>query len=728
MNNRYAGKALVWTVFGLLLGCSSVLIAIALTWSNPAQPGWLGSALIYIVLAVAACLTVAGITFSLTSSSICHGIASALDKAANGDCPAGAELLHGSDKRLRESFNRLSNTIECRCRQDSENEQEVLKLRKRSEGLEEMLIHANADLSHKELMLREINTELATANNAKTEFISGMGRELRLPLNTIIGLADFINTGKLGPVNSKQREYLEKVGTRAGNMLDIVNHVLEYTRLDAGEQLEYTSIALPEIADELSGSLISYSDTKQVALSFDIPDDSIKADPAKLRFILHDLMHNAVKFNNPGGHASLSVRAVEWADVLDMLESADIENVEKSDGKAGKFFEFTIKDNGIGMDHATLRGAFRPFSHDNTNGGGNRGGAGLSLFLAKKFVELHGGWIWAQSAPGSGTTLAFVLPASPDDKWMSAGPRMRKILVVDDDPAQLDIMSRFLNDESYVIYRASDGAEALEMADEVSPDLILLDVMMPKMDGIRVCATLKQHERFARFRHVPVVMATSLTDIEKKVEAIQAGADDVLIKPVDRKLLRERIRSLLETKDEFEEILASYRNAEKNATLDALTGLYNRRYMEEIMTREFMNSRRHGRDLSVLMMDLDHFKRYNDTHGHQAGDSLLKGVAKIFRNTVREVDVVARYGGEEFLAILPETPPELAAMVAERIRVTVESGTGVTISIGIATYPGDATDISELINNADTALYAAKGAGRNRAVKFSDTFGLKYGA
>lgn len=726
MNNRETGKALVWAVFGLLLGCSSVLIAVAWTWSSPAQPGWLGSALIYVVLAIAACLTVAGITFSLTSSSVCHGIASALDKAADGDCPAGAELLHGSDKKLRESFNRLSAMIDCRCRQDSENEQEVSKLRKRSEGLEEMLIHANADLSHKELMLREINTELATANHAKTEFISGMGRELRLPLNTIIGLADFINTGKLGPVNSKQREYLEKVGTRAGNMLDIVNHVLEYTRLDAGEQLEYASVSLPEIAEELSGSLASYSEAKQVAISVDIPDESIKADPAKLRFILHDLVHNAVKFNNPGGYASLSARTVEWADVLDKLESADIENVDKSDGKAGKFFEFTIKDNGIGMDHATLRGAFRPFSHDNSSG--NQGGAGLSLFLAKKFVELHGGWLWAESAPGAGTTLTFVLPASPDDRWISAGPRMRKILVVDDDPDQLEIMSRFLNDETYVIYRASDGAEALEVADEVSPDLILLDVMMPKMDGIRVCAMLKQHERFARFRHVPVVLATSLSDIDKKVEAIQAGADDVLIKPVDRKLLRERIRSLLETKDEFEEILASYRNAEKNATLDSLTGLYNRRYMEEIMTREFMNSRRHGRDLSVLMMDLDHFKRYNDTNGHQAGDTLLKGVAKIFRDTVREVDVVARYGGEEFLAILPETPPDMASMVAERIRGTVESVTGVTISIGIATYPGDATDISELINNADTALYTAKGAGRNRAVRFNDTLGLKCSA
>jgi diguanylate cyclase (GGDEF)-like protein len=142
--------------------------------------------------------------------------------------------------------------------------------------------------------------------------------------------------------------------------------------------------------------------------------------------------------------------------------------------------------------------------------------------------------------------------------------------------------------------------------------------------------------------------------------------------------------------------------------------------MEGIMTREFMNARRHGRDLSVLMMDVDHFKNYNDKFGHQAGDNILKGVSRIFRDIVREVDLVARYGGEEFIAILPETPPDMAAMVAERIRTAVEDGNEVTISIGAASYPGDSTDMADLIKDADTALYAAKDAGRNRTVKFND--------
>ncbi|HEX9861093.1 MAG TPA: diguanylate cyclase, partial [Nitrospirota bacterium] len=277
-----------------------------------------------------------------------------------------------------------------------------------------------------------------------------------------------------------------------------------------------------------------------------------------------------------------------------------------------------------------------------------------------------------------------------------------------------------LKDDRYVLYKATDGVEALSMAEDVYPDLILLDVVIPRMDGITVCSTLKQQDRFSRFKHVPIVMSTSLTEVEKRVEAIQAGADDILIKPVDSKLLKERVRTLLEAKDEFESILASYRDAERNATVDPLTGLYNRRYMEGIMTREFMNARRHGRDLSVLMMDVDHFKNYNDKFGHQAGDNILKGVSRIFRDIVREVDLVARYGGEEFIAILPETPPDMAAMVAERIRTAVEDGNEVTISIGAASYPGDSTDMADLIKDADTALYAAKDAGRNRTVKFND--------
>lgn len=724
MRKNTAGKAFVWTTMGLLLGTATSLIILA--WMRPGNTPLelTAEVLVYLALAIAVSLAIAATTFSITTRSVCRNAASAIDKVVCGDFSSGKDHLPDGYTRLTDELGRLSVMLENSSRHGAEKDTEAKELKERAQTLEEMLIHANSDLSHKEMLLKEINRELALANHAKTEFISGMGRELRLPLNTIVGLTDFIYHGNLGPVSDKQKEYLKKIRTRADNMLYIVSHVLEYTRLDAGEQMKCEELDLSALAGEVTESISGFAAEKKVTVELDVDKTAIEADPVKLRFILYDILHNAVKFNNPGGKASLSIRPADWSLVRERLTEAEIPGL----GREGdRFVEFTIKDTGPGIERSRIDGIFKPFMQVPDKRGHKPGGSGLSLFLTRKFVELHGGWIWAESATGSGTTITFVIPASPDDRQRAA-TRTRKILIVEDDPSQMDIMSRFLKDDRYVLYKAADGVEALSLAEEVYPDLILLDVMIPRMDGITVCSTLKQQDRFSRFKHVPIVMATSLTEVEKRVEAIQAGADDILIKPVDSKLLKERVRTLLEAKDEFESILASYRDAERNATVDPLTGLYNRRYMEGIMTREFMNARRHGRDLSVLMMDVDHFKNYNDKFGHQAGDNILKSVSKVFRDIVREVDLVARYGGEEFIAILPETPPDMAAMVAERIRTAVEDGNKVTISIGAASYPGDSTDMVELIKDADIALYAAKDAGRNRTVKFSDIKNREYAA
>ncbi|MBF0284152.1 MAG: diguanylate cyclase [Magnetococcales bacterium] len=290
------------------------------------------------------------------------------------------------------------------------------------------------------------------------------------------------------------------------------------------------------------------------------------------------------------------------------------------------------------------------------------------------------------------------------------------ILVVDDEPENVKVLLALLQ-EAYRVLLCRDGHKALELALSQLPDLILLDVVLPGMDGYQVCSALRQHEAT---REIPVIFVTSLGEEESEERGFDVGGVDFIPKPFRPRLVRARISTHLELKRK-RDLLRDL------STLDGLTGLANRRRLDEFLHAEWKRAVRQGcSQLSVILMDVDHFKKYNDGYGHAAGDECLRKIARTLRDSLeRGTDLAARYGGEEFACILPETTFEGAMALANKVQRHVvglaiphafsESGAVVTLSLGVATTRPDARHQPEsLLETADRLLYRAKQEGRNR--------------
>ena len=294
------------------------------------------------------------------------------------------------------------------------------------------------------------------------------------------------------------------------------------------------------------------------------------------------------------------------------------------------------------------------------------------------------------------------------------------ILVADDSTLARAMVREQLEAEGYRVIEAENGKVAVGACREVRPDVVLLDVEMPELDGYGVLAALKQEELTAT---IPVVFLTAQATTDDVVEGLRLGAHDYLRKPFEPAELTARISAALRTKrlqDQLRE-----RNDELQSLLrtDLLTGLPNRRHLDEHLRMVASASRRQRHPMSTLMIDVDHFKRINDQHGHSAGDAVLVAVAQRIEHTLRTEDVAGRWGGEEFLVLLPATDLDGAWILGDRVRQAVaddpiELGAGtdsvVTISVGCAVGNGD--DVADQLRRADAALYEAKALGRNRTV------------
>ncbi len=296
--------------------------------------------------------------------------------------------------------------------------------------------------------------------------------------------------------------------------------------------------------------------------------------------------------------------------------------------------------------------------------------------------------------------------------------RPQRILVVDDNPDNVDLLTQYLTGLGYEVVAAYDGEEALKVAAHESVDLILLDVMMPKISGFNVCRQLKSGETTS---FTPIVLVTVRDDTQSKLEGFAAGADDYITKPFEIEELSARVKGLLRIKALQDNLRAANQRLAAMSATDGLTGLYNHRHFLELLDVEVHRAQRYRRPLAVIMLDLDHFKQINDEHGHLFGDFVLRKVSEIFHRLARAGDVIGRYGGEEFAIIV--TDSHGGEPLAERIRSTVESTefvhdgqrAPVRISAGVCqAMAGAIEDGKELLRLADEALYLAKQAGRNR--------------
>ena len=293
------------------------------------------------------------------------------------------------------------------------------------------------------------------------------------------------------------------------------------------------------------------------------------------------------------------------------------------------------------------------------------------------------------------------------------------VLIVDDHPDNVEVLQARLNALGYRTACAQDGETALKMVAQSPPDLILLDVMMPHMDGNEVARRIKADKSLP---FIPIIMQTALDSTQSKVVGLDSGADDYVTKPINYAELQARMGAALRVK-------ALQDRISEMAITDGLTGLYNRRHLDERLDEMFEHSARLHEPLSVAMFDIDHFKKVNDTYGHQVGDLVLTQFAQLLKHVARDIDRIGRYGGEEFMVLLPGTVLDAGVTFAKRARQEVEThqfeyNGGVlvcSISAGVAAYPHPRIHTrQQLVKAADNALYVAKTTGRNRVVRFAD--------
>ncbi|MEI1377926.1 PleD family two-component system response regulator [Nostoc sp. UHCC 0926] len=303
------------------------------------------------------------------------------------------------------------------------------------------------------------------------------------------------------------------------------------------------------------------------------------------------------------------------------------------------------------------------------------------------------------------------------------------VLIVDDEPLIRLILRHLLEQEGYQIAEAQNGIEAINVFKQLHPDIVLLDAIMPDMDGFECCTQL---HRLDCSKYTPVLMITALEDQESVDRAFEVGATDYITKPIDLihwPVLRQRVKRLIQQSQLQQKLEAVNVELQRLVTIDGLTQVANRRRFEEYFNQEWQRLKWEQQPLSLILCDVDFFKLYNDTYGHRVGDRCLQEIAKAIKDIIKcPADLVARYGGEEFAVILPNTDTEGATHVADKICHAVRTlaiphqnsqvSPHVTISVGLTTeIPQPDSDLEEMISAADWALYQAKAAGRDRFVQ-----------
>ena len=295
-----------------------------------------------------------------------------------------------------------------------------------------------------------------------------------------------------------------------------------------------------------------------------------------------------------------------------------------------------------------------------------------------------------------------------------------RVLIVQAESSERAFQKSLFAEAGMSVIEASSGAEVLDFLATDRPDLVVLGRALPDMDGLDLLPSLKSNE----LEFVPVLVASNRGETAERVRGLQLGADDYISRPCDPAELLARVRALLRTKQTHDRIRKLQATLEQMVVNDPLTGLHNRRYLMDRLLQEMQRSDRHGEPLAFAMLDLDSFRPINDQYGHVLGDKVLRAVGNAIAKSIRVSDIAARYGGDEFGVTLPQTPPEGAMRVCERLLRTIselilqdENGKScrVTASLGLAYYPADDVETPEdLVHSADGALYGAKRSGKNR--------------
>ncbi len=615
---------------------------------------------------------------------------------------------------------------------------------------------------------RIIVKRLTQIDQLKDEFLANTSHELRTPLSGIIGLAESLREGVAGEVSPKMKYHLSLIVDSGKRLVGLVNDILDFSQLkNKGITLHKKNVDIKVLVDIVLTLYRPLIANKAVTFANSIPLGlpSALADEDRVLQILHNLIGNAIKFTDRG---SINVSACVKNDFL-LIE---------------------VSDTGAGIPSERLVDIFESFNQFDGSSERAQGGAGLGLSVTKQLVELHGGSIEVKSVLGMGSNFSFTLPVSyglpetsdlklryypPDNKALEYSLHEENernqwlhkntILIVDDDAINRRVLANYLTMESYNIIEADCAEDAFLLVANKPVDLVLLDIMMPRISGYEACRRLR--ETYAA-HELPIILLTARSQMNDLVMGFEAGANDFMVKPIAKETLRVRVATHLQLHDVMrnldkkvaertEELNASnailkqaqneleiaYQKLEEASLSDPLTGLNNRRFLMQsivadiaIVERSYHDwhvnqssvaSYPKEQDLVFMLLDIDLFKSVNDTYGHTAGDKLLEQFSQILKTILRESDYLVRWGGEEFLIVIRYCTREEVPELAERIRQKVEQyvfdlGSGQqlqkTCSIGMAAYPFYRTNPSamtweQVVDTADRALYLAKNHGRN---------------
>ncbi len=596
--------------------------------------------------------------------------------------------------------------------------------------------------------------KLLNLNRLKDEFLAKTSHELRTPINGIIGVSEALIKGSAGKLPPKASENLALIVSSGKRLSRLIDDILDFSKLKNKDiQLEKKDIDISQMSHvvvTVVGSML-YGDNN-VRLTNEVPQNIplVYGDENRIYQIMYNLVGNAVKFTRQG-YVRVTAR-----------------------DKDEQYVEVCVEDTGIGIPPEKQEEIFNSFEQAENSISREFEGTGLGLSITKKLVELHGGTIHLESEPGTGSKFFFTLPKSRESLPSSGikesheeingiqyiqntqeakepglgippGPENRvmqanlneskdeeekiivntevKILVVDDEKINVQVVADHLALHQFSVETASNGIEALEKIEHNSYDLVLLDVMMPKMSGYEVCKKIR--ETYSLYE-LPVIMLTAKNQPQDIVAGFEVGANDYLAKPFEASELIARTKTLISMKSAVKSAIdnaVKLGETKKLAEIDGLTGASNRRHLFEVAAFEWERAVDNGLPLALLMVDIDNLKIINDNYGHLAGDETIKFVADRIHNAIKGRDTLGRYGGEEFCVILPDTSKDAAFIIAERIRKEIEDKKILvdrqgeircTVSIGIAVYSGEEKEFVDLIDKADNMLYRAKDYGKNR--------------
>ncbi len=720
------------------------------------------------------------------------------------------------------------------------------ELKALNERLEEKVLDRTRELE-------TLNKDLEKTNKLKSQFIANMSHELRTPLNSIIGFSESLLHLPVGTMNEKQKRYVGNIYSSGNHLLQLINNILDIAKIEAGRLSLYCEeFPVAPVIEETVSIVEMLARKKDIALRCDIDAGvgSVVADRIKFKQMLYNLLSNAIKFTPEKGEVCLTSGLVEQFEAF----KPGMKQFNE------RLIHISVKDTGMGIRPQDMERIFDEFEQADSSYTREHEGTGIGLSLTKKLVEMHGGYIWAESEVGKGSTFNFVMPVTQtkvagvyrESKRISepevAAPSMtdsplahgkrNTILIVEDDTATAELLMLHLKEAGYFTAHAHNGIEAVERAVELKPFAIILDVMLPGKDGWEVLQDVKTlHET----RDIPVIIYSI---VENRELGFALGATDYLTKPVDRKTLISRLNALsfsskkrrqivnimvVDDNPEAVELVSSilepegfsvikaYGGAEavekaRGERLDAIildlmmpgmdgfevvhrlkgipsacdvpifiltakditvedrlrlagqieriylksvfsredlikqlrtlellhpkraglidetSGLFNYAYFQLRLAQEVKRAERNREAMSLIVIDIDRFNHYVSGLGSYYGDIVLRKIAEILRKGLRGADVGAKLGTDEFGIIMPNTLKASAAAVARRFKAVIESypfygieifpDKRLSVSIGISSYSAGSGAPEELISMANAALIKAKTKGGSQIVDY----------